>query len=144
MRTLLRSQRKPANLLWHVLGGGCRTCQHPLAGFEIDDTAVSRFCHAVLLVARRFVCSFATVKRMYKLNIKECLVLEKVNAVVSTFSRTRHRLFSFVAISFYFFLFQYFSSILASFLVMWMMAPCFCSAKLVRVILPSPKLPSGV
>ena len=143
MRTLLRSQRKPANLLWHVLGGGCRTCQHPLAGFEIDDTAVPRFCHAVLLVARRFVCSFATVKRMYKLNIKECLVLEKVNAVVSTFSRTRHRLFRLL-LSVYFFLFQYFSSILASFLVMWMMAPCFCSAKLVRVILPSPKLPSGV
>ena len=33
MRTLLRSRRKPANLLWHVLGGECKTCQHPLAGF---------------------------------------------------------------------------------------------------------------
>ena len=42
----------------------------PLAGFEIDNTAVPRFCHAVLLVARRFVCSFAAVKRMYKLNYR--------------------------------------------------------------------------
>ena len=45
---------KSANLLWHVLGGECKTCQHPLAGFEIDNTAVPRICHARATLLPRF------------------------------------------------------------------------------------------
>ncbi|MBQ8220342.1 MAG: hypothetical protein IJZ31_03905 [Bacteroidaceae bacterium] len=68
MRTLPRGQRKPANLLWHVLGGECKTCQHPLAGFEIDNTAVPRICHVFSLVWTNSIPRYVMLKVSYKLH----------------------------------------------------------------------------